>query len=303
LCETDADCTVGEVCVLVGDEDNPDASYGVCGDNSEAFVLIEPGTFTMGSPPSEIGRSTLNDETQHQVTLTHSFYLQRREVTQARWRALMGNNPARNASCDDCPIEWVNFWEALSYANAASEAESLSECYVLNGCTGVAGVDLACTGVTVNTMGNNPYLCGGYRLPTEAEWEYAYRAGTTTAFYNGGITNPGCTPLDVNLNAIGWYCGNAAAMTHPVAQKLANGWGLYDMSSNVFEWVWDWYATYPSSAVTNPLGPASGSSRVVRGGSWDVNGARSARAASRGSGGAPSARFGSLGLRLAKSAP
>ncbi len=114
---------------------------------------------------------------------------------------------------------------------------------------------------------------GTYRLPTEAEWEYSARAGSTTAFYNGGITEL-YWGYDPNLSAIGWYCGNAGSTTHPVAQKQANAWGLYDMSGNVWEWVQDWYGAYPTGAVTNPTGASSsGSSRVFRGGSCDNNAA------------------------------
>jgi formylglycine-generating enzyme required for sulfatase activity len=116
------------------------------------------------------------------------------------------------------------------------------------------------------------YGCPGYRLPTEAEWEYAYRAGTTTAYYDGPSDAAVwrlCSPLDANLDKIGWYCGNAGDTTHPVAQKQPNAWGLYDMAGNVWEWVEDWWQDdLGSAAATDPVGVNPGSTRVVRGGSW-----------------------------------
>ncbi|MBI5545352.1 MAG: SUMF1/EgtB/PvdO family nonheme iron enzyme [Deltaproteobacteria bacterium] len=264
----------------------------------DGFVWIAPGTFTMGSPFSELGRRA--DEAQHQVTLMRGYYLQDKEVTQGQWQALMGNNPSNFSSCGSgCPVETVNWWEALAYANAVSSAQGLAECYTLTGCTGTPGIDIECSGVTVNAAGGNPYECVGYRLPTEAEWEYAYRAGTTTAFYNGGITEEFCG-MDANLNAIGWYCGNAGSRTHSVGQKAANGWGLFDMSGNVAEWCWDWYGSYPG-AVTDPGGPGTGTSRVRRSGSWG-SGVQYTRAAYRYDGG-PGLRSDYLGLRLAKSQP
>jgi formylglycine-generating enzyme required for sulfatase activity len=119
-----------------------------------------------------------------------------------------------------------------------------------------------------------------YRLPTEAEWEYACRAGSATAFHNGPITVPdGCSPLDTGLGAIGWYCGNAAGVSHGVSLKSPNAWGLYDMHGNSFEWCNDWYGAY-GDAATNPAGPSTGEYRVFRGGAWnDV--ARYSRAAVR----------------------
>jgi formylglycine-generating enzyme required for sulfatase activity len=150
----------------------------------------------------------------------------------------------------------------------------------------------------VNAAGQNPYNCVGYRLPTESEWEYAYRAGTTTAFYNGEITDDDCA--DPNLDQIGWYCGNSDVQVHSVGEKESNAWGLYDMAGNVWEWCWDGYVPY-LGAVSDPLGPATGSDRVIRGGSFG-NGASDARAADRDFLG-PSSRIGSLGFRLARTAP
>jgi formylglycine-generating enzyme required for sulfatase activity len=267
------------------------------------MVLIPAGTFTMGSPNDELGRLD-REGPQHQVTLTRSFYLQTTEVTQAQWESVMGNNPSYFSGCGgDCPVETVNWWEAIAYVNQLSVAEGLPTCYTLSGCGAtLPGQGMTCTGVTVNATGGNPYLCQGYRLPTEAEWEYAYRAGTTTAFYNGGISVPDCS-YDANLDAIGWYCGNSGSTMHPAAQKVPNAWGLYDMSGNVLEWVWDWYSStyYSSSPAEDPLGPESGSSRVLRGGSWSDY-AQGCRAAYRSSA-APGSRVHYLGFRPARSGP
>ena len=193
------------------------------------FKLIPAGTFTMGSPVSELGRNS--DETQHQVTLTQSFYMQTTEVTQAQWTSVMGSNPSNNTGCSDCPVEQVT-WD-----------------------------DVQIFITELNTWGEV-----AYRLPTEAEWEYAARAGSTTAFANGDITVTDCS-YDPNLDVMSWYCYNSSS-TQSVAQKNPNAWGLYDMYGNVWEWCQDWYGIYPSSSVTNPTGPTSGSGRVVRGGSW-----------------------------------
>ena len=203
------------------------------------------------------------------MTITRSFYAQTHEVTQAEWQALMDNNPSYfsgdGADCgSDCPVEYVNWYEALAYANALSTLEGLQECYELSGCTNTPDDDMECTDVSWD------FDCLGYRLPTEAEWEYTIRADTTTAYYNG----------DDLVENIAWYTDNSNNTTHPVGEKEANLWGLYDMSGNVREWCWDLYESYDSSPVTDPIGPDSGSSsRVLRGGSWggSVSNARSAR--------------------------
>ncbi len=233
------------------------------------FRRIPAGTFMMGSPSTEPGRDS--DEIQHQVTLTSDFYMQTTEVTQKQWRDVMGTSPSYFSACgDNCPVEYVSWNDVQTFITA------------------------------MNARGE-----GTYRLPTEAEWEYAARGGSTTAFYNGAITYTGSTPLDPNLDAIGWYYGNSAVSytpnysgkgTHPVAQKQPNAYGLYDMSGNVWEWCQDWYGTYPTTAVTNPVGPSTGSARVLRGGSW-LNYARLCRSAYRYDN-TPSGRDIHLGFRL-----
>jgi formylglycine-generating enzyme required for sulfatase activity len=239
------------------------------------FVRIPAGAFMMGSPTDEPGR--YSDETEHHVTLTQDYYIMTAEVTQAQWEAVMGSNPSFFNTCGgDCPVESVSWNDIQDFIAAFNAMEGKA-----------------------------------YRLPTEAEWEYAVRAGTTTAFYNGGITNTGCTPLDPNLDQIGWYCGNSTVDytpnykgkgTHPVGQnggKQPNDYGLYDMSGSVWEWCQDWYGSYPDSTVTDPAGADTGSWRVFRGGWWGGD-ARHCRSARR-SVSYPSNRDYHIGFRLARS--
>ncbi|MCK5689323.1 formylglycine-generating enzyme family protein [Myxococcota bacterium] len=265
---------------------HPEAESCVADVPPTGYVLISEGTFTMGSPESELGRHP--DEVEHLVTLSNSFYMKEYEVSQAEFLSLMDWNPAyfgpngEGESCgEDCPVEMISWYDALAYANQLSISEELLPCYTLSAvvCTDLSdaaedymmcmntdqgGIDSA----TVLINGANSYGCSGYRLPTEAEWEYAARAGATTAFYNGDNTYTECE-LDTNLDEIAWYCGNADLTTHPVGEKIANAWGLYDTSGNVNEWVWDHFESYDGD-VTDPHGPVSGLVRVVRGGYWGI---------------------------------
>jgi len=217
------------------------------------FVLIPAGTFMMGSPSNEQGRD--NDEILHQVTISRSFFMQTTEVTQGQWKRVMENNPSHFNSCgDDCPVEnvsWKNVQEFISKLNRME--------------------------------GNNQY-----RLPTEAEWEYAARAETTTRFHSGNSNK--------DLSNVGWYKENAESKTHAVEQKNPNAFGLYDMHGNVWEWVQDWKGVYPSSHIIDPEGPPSGSIRVMRGGSWR-HGAKFCRSAYR-SNRYPGFRDSRMGFRL-----
>jgi formylglycine-generating enzyme required for sulfatase activity len=219
------------------------------------FVRIAPGSFEMGSPSGETGRGS--DETQHRVTLTRGYYLQTTEVTQGQWKAVMGSNPSRFSSCGDvCPVENVSWDDVQSFISK------------------------------LNAKGR-----GTYRLPTEAEWEHACRAGTTTARQWGEGIGSG------NANCGG--CGSRWDYkgTAPVRSFAPNAWGLYDMPGNV-EWCSDWYGEYPGGAVSDPAGPGGGSLRVYRGGSWTDRPAI-VRSADR-AGFSPGLRDVSLGFRLAR---
>ncbi len=195
------------------------------------------------------------------------------EITQGQWNKTMGGNPSNFKGCgNDCPVETVSWVDAIQFCNRLSDKSGLRRCY--NG----------------TSWSQN---CTGYRLPTEAEWEYAARAGSTTRFAGG--------ESDSALDSMGWYDENSGMKTHPVGRKRANTWGLYDMHGNVWEWVWDRYGYYPSGSVTDPVGPAGGSSRVFRGGNWsnDAGRCRSARRLYY----APSDRSSGVGFRLVRAAP
>lgn len=233
---------------------------------------IEPGCFIMGAPPNEWGRGAVNSD-QVQVTLTRPFWLGRTEVTRAEWDAsglprpvLKQLNGESECLEGDCPQGNATFYEMLAYANRLSEQASLEPCYLLDGtaCTGDINTnDYQCPAVRINA--DSPYECEGYRLPMEAEWEYAARAGTRTAFPSGPITpqqDSDCY-FDAALDAIGWYCMNAKAQAQRVAQKPPNAWGLHDMHGNLTERVNDIYGSWGyltgsygdlTSPLTDPTG-------------------------------------------------
>lgn len=226
-------------------------------------VIAGPGVgyvFTMGSPANERGRDM--DEVLHEVALTREVWFSDHEVTQAEYETVTGTNPSRFRG-GGFPVENVSWYDAVLYCNTRSRAEGFAECYSIQGAS-----------VVWNESAD------GYRLPTEAEWERACRAGTNTAFFGGDLTNEGCG-LDPVLDPIGWYCGNSARAPHAVRGKQPNAWGLYDMHGNVWEWCWDWYQTNLGTSIAiDPKGPETGSQKVVRGGSWYYF-ARECRSAAR----------------------
>lgn len=290
------------------------------GDNLDDFVYITPGAYMMGSPVGEPGRYP--NETQHQVTLTRGIYVQITEVTNrqymelAQWAydhgyatvsgsflydSLDGSTLVlKQLGSGDCEVDFLNgqfsctnpdhpvkyetWFGAAAYCDWLSLRQQLPRAYDHS---------------TWRCNGGNPYAATGYRLPTEAEWEHACRAGSTTAFANGPVTRMTCDPLDLGLDEIGWYCGNAGGWTHPVAQKAPNSWGLYDMHGNLWEWCNDWWTAY-GGAVTDPTGAATGIHRVIRGGYWTYSppDCRSARRDAE----VPSSPFNYVGFRPVRSA-
>ncbi len=246
------------------------AASSASGAKTEGFVVIPAGKFTMGASPGELEQGVWNDAPQHEVTLTHPFELQVAETTQQSFKSVMaGNVPAQPKVCPECPVLNVSWFQATGYCNALSRLRKLPECY--------EGQDK-----TVQFLG---VTCRGYRLPTEAEWEYAARAGTTTPRY-------GETP------DIAWTDTNTQLQPQPVKGKKANPWGLYDMLGNAHEWVNDWQGDYPPGAVTDPIGPAGGENRVFRGGAYRLPEAE-ARAAFRNAYG-PANQVEFIGFRCAR---
>ena len=213
------------------------------------MIKIEAQTFEMGCTA---GMSTCGSAEfpVHFVTLTNDFYIGETEVTQGEYEAMMGTNPSSFSSCgSDCPVEMVSWHMSAAFANAVSDSESLEQCYT---CTG-SGTSTNCS------IAVEPYSCGGYRLPTEAEWEAAARCGEDTLYAGSTV-----------IGDVAWYDGNSSGTTHTVATKASNACGLYDMTGNLWEWGQDWYSRtyYSSSPGTDPVGATSGDVRVLRGGCW-----------------------------------
>jgi formylglycine-generating enzyme required for sulfatase activity len=244
---------------------------------SANMVRIQGGTFQMGSPASEVAR--ISTETPHQVTVG-SFYMGKYEVTQREWTADMGNNPSRFKG-DNLPVENVSWYDAVEFCNRLSQREGLTPAYTRNGDT-----------VTWNRNAD------GYRLPTEAEWEYACRAGTVTPFNTGNNIGADIANYNGNYPYNNGAKGVYREKTVAVGSFPPNPWGLYDMHGNVWEWCWDWHGSYSSGAQTDPTGPSAGAYHMLRGGGWDDN-ARYLRSASRRYG-VPSLRYEYLGFRLVR---
>ena len=209
------------------DEDTPSGEALSFTANGVKFIMlpVEGGSFTMGAT-AEMTDPSDDEKPTHQVTLS-SYYMGETEVTQALWKAVMGSNPSRFKG-DDLPVEQVSWNDCQTF---------LSKLNALTGRT--------------------------FRLPTEAEWEYAARGGSKSR----GTQYSGSS----NLDEVAWYKGNSGSKTHPVMTKKANALGLYDMSGNIREWCQDWKGSYSSRAQTNPTGPSSGSDRVARGGNWNFD--------------------------------
>ena len=246
------------------------SSNGIPGNpNSARLTWISPGQFVMGSPSNEQERN--NDETQHNVIISKGFYMGKYLVTQAEYQSVIGNNPSSFQGNPSYPVEQISWFEATNYCAVLTQREQ--------------------------SAGRCP-TDWSYRLPTESEWEYACRAGTTTRFSYGD---------DLNYTSLGnyaWYRDNSAdnadipyqPFPHRVGQKLPNPWGLHDMHGNVYEWCLDWSSeSLPGGSVTDLKSPGSGSYRVVRGGSFNGD-AVTCRSACRRS--ALNGRYGFIGFRV-----
>jgi len=237
----------------------------VCGDSfdlklpgggSLELIWVEAGEFTMGSPASEKGHD--DDEIQHRVVLSKGYWLGKTEVTQYQWKSVKGSNRSSFKDSNN-PVEQVSWGEAMEFCKKVTQWEQQA--------------------------GRLP---DGYKysLPSEAQWEYACRAGSTGAYGGTG-----------DLDSMGWYDKNSGNKTHPITQKQPNAWGFYDMHGNVWEWCRDWYGKYPSEGVTDPKGLATGSVSVRRGGGWRFS-AEYCRSADRHYC-SPDIRYDGLGFRLA----
>ena len=259
----------------VPDKATPDQSLPDAG-VAWSWVNLSGGSFTMGSPVTDICRQPIPTspggkglETQHSVTLSHSFSISATETTRGQFKALMGSAPGGSSNCskDTCPVHSISWGMAASFCNALSVKHGKAKCY---NCSGSKCSDAPAY------MGSKIYTCPGYRLPTEAEWEYAYRGGSNGAIYKGSLNSSLCkvcssTQVDPSLDKIAWYCANSGNKPHPVAQKTPNGFGLYDMAGNVAEWCHDGFVTdLGTYAVTDPWGSNAGYiiHRMVRGGSY-----------------------------------
>jgi formylglycine-generating enzyme len=224
------------------------------------MVLIESGYFEMGQAEGNMIQKGMSrgEFPTHNVDL-NGYYIGEYEVTQRQWRDIMNNSPGKFKDCDNCPVECVSWWSAVKYCNYRSIKEGLTPCYTYNGETNPEKW-------TIQKYDNKKIKCDitakGYRLPTEAEWEYASRGGSESKNYRYSGSD--------KVDDVAWYKGNSDRKTHPVGEKSPNELGIYDMSGNVREWCNDWYDEnyYSKSPKSNPMGQDTGQYRVLRGGSW-----------------------------------
>jgi formylglycine-generating enzyme required for sulfatase activity len=282
-------------------------TIGLAARQNTKMVRIEGGSFMMGSPNSEPLRDN-NEGPQHQVKIS-TFYMSKFQVTQKEYQEIMGKNPSRCEGINN-PVENITWYDAIEYCNALSRREGLTPAYTIDKTkfdpnyesprgpqpSILRDRDPVMWVVTWNRNAN------GYRLPTEAEWEYACRAGTTTPFSTGN----NITTSQANYHGNYPYNNNTKGMVRESTTGVGsfsfapNPWGLYDMHGNVWEWCWDWFGTYPNSVETNPVGPISGSFRVARGGSF-YNPAVLLRSANRLHHAAPFDTNPTMGFRIVRS--
>ncbi|MCD6327972.1 formylglycine-generating enzyme family protein [bacterium] len=220
------------------------------------MVQVPEGSFLMGSPDNEEGRED-NEGPMRTVNIS-AFLMSETEITEKQWEDAMGWNDCIEKRGAEYPVEGVTWFDCLSFCNKLSEASDYVKCYTLTNIF-YSGNHIASADITCDFEAN------GYRLATEAEWEYACRAGTTTRFYGGDTESA--------LSHMGWHGHNSGLQKQKVRLKRANGFGIYDMHGNASEWCWDWYSSdyygLRPDLDDNPRGPAGGAYRVARGGSWD----------------------------------
>jgi len=282
---------------LVLDADGGDARSSTLG----GLRYVPSGTFTMGCVEGRDDLTLSCDPISvppHEVALTRPFWMTQSEITQRTWGEYFDDDPSAfgpgttDPCGPDCPVENVNWWEAARLANEASTAEGLRACYTLVDCTGTPGIDFTCDDVVITAPSGDPQDCEGYRMPTEAEWEYAARAGENLEY--GASDDP---------DEASWYGGNNDPQgTKEVCGKLQNAWGLCDMVGNVREWTTDWAQDEPYSGEdrVDPLGPVSGTQRRTRGGDYNtgINFLRLTKRIDD----APDQRLTDIGIRLVRSA-
>ena len=254
-----------------------------------SMVWVSGGSFELGR---NLGTGGGSDVTPVSTVTMTGFYIGKYQVTQAQYQTIMGtnpsyfkNNPASGETQSRRPVEQVTWYDAVEFCNKLSVLERLTPAYTITNRSPSGGYPITGANVTVN------WSASGYRLPTEAQWEYAAKGG------NGSLGSFAYSGSN-NVDNVAWYGNNSGIRTHEVGKKSPNGLGIYDMSGNVWEWCWDWWGNYTSGAKTNPTGAVSGSYRVLRGGGWggDAQGTRSAYRVN----GYPRSRNFNIGFRVVR---